>query len=124
MAKERRLAGEISLQVGGSKYRPAGDFTYQPNSYERETLSGPAGVAGYKETPAVGFIEGEIYLPRGLTVAAVNSWSNVNVFLSLANGTVVRGNNMWVVGESTTNSGEGKISVRFEGNSVTEDTGE
>ncbi len=124
MAKERRLTGEITLQIDGSKYHAAGDFTYKPNSYERETLSGPTGVAGYKETPSVPFIEGEMFLPKGLTVAAVNSWDEVDVFLSLANGTVVTGISMWLVGESTTNSGEGKISVKFEGNSVTEDTGE
>ncbi len=123
MAKENRLAGEISLQIGGNQYLAAGDFTYDPSSYTRETLSGPSKVAGYKETPNIGFIEGEIFLTKGLTIGAIRAMDDVDVFLSLANGTVVTGTSMWTVGESIGNSGEGKTSVRFEGAQVIEDLG-
>lgn len=120
MAGELRRGGIIFLKVNGEIYSAKGNFTYNLGIARREAIIGADGVHGYRETPQVPFIEGEITDNQTLDLAGLATTENATVTLELANGKVISLRDAWFAGEGTGNTEEGNIAVRFEGMSADE----
>lgn len=114
MADQRR-GGIIFLKVDGTIYDAKGNFTYNAGSPMREAIVGADKVHGYKETPQVPFIEGEITDSQSVDLASLTSIKDATITLELANGKVFTLREAWFAGEGTANTEEGNIAVRFEG---------
>lgn len=115
MAGEQRRGGIIFVKVNGDIQDAKGNFTYNLGAPIREAIVGADIVHGYKETPQVAFIEGEITDRRTLDLEALVRTENATVTLELANGKVIVLRAAWFAGEGTGNTEEGNIAVRFEG---------
>ena len=80
---QNRRAGVILLKVGGVQLDAKGNFTYNLGAPKREAIIGADGVHGYKETPQVPFIEGEITDRRDLSLADLAAIDGETVTLDL-----------------------------------------
>jgi hypothetical protein len=114
MAQQRR-GGIIQLRVNGEIQDAKGNFSYNLGLPLREAIIGADGVHGYKETPQVAFIEGEITDRGTLNLAGLVSISDATVTMKLANGKEIALRDAWYAGEGTGNTEEGNVPVRFEG---------
>lgn len=110
-----RISGVIFFKVDGAQYNAKGNFTYNLGRAKREAVMGSDTVHGYKETPQVAFIEGEISDSASLDLAKLVTLDGVTVTLELGNGKVIVLRDAWYAGEGTGNSEEANIGVRFEG---------
>jgi hypothetical protein len=113
----QRKGGIIQLQVNGELYDAKGSFTYNLGRPVREAIVGADTVHGYKETPQVAFVEGEITDRGTLDLEKVVTMAGATVTLELANGKVIVLRDAWFAGEGTGNTDEGNVAVRFEGRS-------
>jgi len=111
----QRLGGIIQVQVDGEIYRAKGDFSYNPGKPMREPIVGSDAVHGFKETPQVGFIEGEFTDGADVDIPNLVQIQNATVTLDLANGKMFVLHDAYFAAEGTVNTGEGNIGVRFEG---------
>lgn len=111
----QRRGGIIQVQINGEVYDAKGSWSYNLGRARREAIVGADAIHGYKETPQVAFIEGEITDRGTLDLARMVEMTDATVTLSLANGKVVVLRDAWFAGEGTGNSEEGNIAVRFEG---------
>lgn len=111
----QRRGGLIQLQVNGTRYDAKGSFTYNLGRPIREAIVGSDGVHGYKETPQVAFVEGEITDRGDLDLTKLVGLTGATVTLELANGKVITIRDAWYANEGTGNTEEGNIPVRFEG---------
>jgi len=111
----QRRAGIISLAINGITHDAKGSFAYNLGRPLREGIVGSDGVHGFKETPQVAFIEGEITDRGDFDLSALVSLVDASVTLELANGKVIVLRNAWFAGEGTANTEEANIEVRFEG---------
>lgn len=111
----KRIAGTCYFKVGGTQYSIAGDVTISPEDFERESLSGLSGTAGYKENPTPPSIEVEIYTEQEVDIQAIAAIDDETVTAELANGQVWALRNAWKVGRSDMSASEGKMTVKFEG---------
>ena len=103
------------MQVDGQIYRAKGSFSYNLGTPRREPIIGSDGVHGYKETPQVGFIEGEITDGSDMNLPALTAITDATVTLDLANGKLIALYDAYFAGEGTVGTDEGNIGVRFEG---------
>ena len=110
-----RIAGTAYVKVDGKQYTLAGSLTVSPSSILREGLAGLSGVAGFKETPRVPFIEGEFYTTEGVSLPELERVTNATVTAELANGKVYVLRNAWHSGAVELNAAEGTFTARFEG---------
>jgi hypothetical protein len=117
---DQRVAGLITLKVGGEIQDAKGDFTYNLGKPLREAVVGKDGVHGYKETPQVAFIEGTITDRLTLDVGALATGKDLTIILELANGKTVSLGQAWFAGNGNVNTGEGEIEVRWEGKEAEE----
>jgi hypothetical protein len=111
----QRRGGIIQVQVNGELYDAKGDFTYNLGRAKREAIVGADGIHGYKETPQVGFIEGEITDRGTLDLDKVVTLKDATVTMELANGKVIVLRDAWYASEGTGNTDEGNVGFRFEG---------
>lgn len=111
----QRVGGIISLQVNGELYNAKGNFTYNLGRPLRESVLGSDRAHGFKETPQIAFVEGEITDRSSLDLATLVTLKDVTVTLELANGKVVVLRDSWYAADGTGNTDEGNIAVRFEG---------
>jgi hypothetical protein len=116
----QRRAGIIQVQIDGEVLDAKGSWSYNLGRPVREAIVGADVVHGYKETPQVAFIEGEITDRGTLDVAALSQITDATVTLSLANGKVVVLRNAWAAGEWTGNTEEANIPARFEASGAEE----
>lgn len=116
------LAGTSSVSVDGVTYQLEGSLKYSVSTVKRETLTGPDGVHGYKETPVAGYMAFSLRDAGGLSVSDFNKMRDALVVAQLANGKTIIGNNMWTVEQQEVDTTDAKFDVRFESNSVTEQT--
>lgn len=116
----QRRAGTIQLQVDGEVFDAKGNFSYNLGQPKREAMVGSDRVHGYKETPQVPFIEGEITDRATLSLKSLVTMKGVTVTLTHANGKVISLRNAWYAGEGTGNTEEANIDFRFEGMSAKE----
>jgi Phage tail tube protein len=114
MAGQKRVGGLIALKIDGNQYNAKGNFTYNLGRPKREGVLGAEAVHGYKETPQVAFLEGEITDNDGLDLDTLLMATDVVVHLQLGTGKVIVFNHAWFAGEGTGNTEEGNIGVRFE----------
>lgn len=112
-----RVGGLIEVKVDGQIYNAKGNFTYNLGRPRREAVVGSDTVHGYKETPQVAFIEGEITDRADFSLDALTRIENATVYLRLANGKLIVLREAWYAGEGTGNTEEGNIAFRFEGKS-------
>jgi len=116
------LAGTSSVSVDGVTYQLEGSLKYSPSKIKRETLTGPDGVHGFKETNVPPFMQFSLRDAGGLTVEDFNKMRDALVVAQLANGKTIIGNNMWTTDPQEVDTTDGKFDVRFEGPDVTEQT--
>ncbi len=120
MAGKNRIGGAISLKVDGDMYFAKGNFTYNIGIPRKEGVVGSDRVHGYKETPQIPFIEGEITDRQDLSLEKLQAIESSTVTLELANGKVIALSEAWYASEGTGNTEEGNIAARFEGMSAEE----
>jgi hypothetical protein len=109
-----RVGGIIAFQVNGQGYRAKGSFGYNIGSPMREAVVGTDTVHGFKETPQVSFIEGEITDDGTIDLRDLTTIRNATVTLDLPNGKMVALYDAYFAGEGSGNTEEGNIPVRFE----------
>lgn len=119
MASKRR-GGVISLSVNGERQDAKGSFSYNLGREMREAIVGADGVHGYKATPQVPFIEGEITDRGDLDLAGLLATTDATVTIELANGKTIALRDAWFAGEGGASTEEGAVAVRFEGISAEE----
>jgi hypothetical protein len=111
----QRRAGIIQLQVDGEIFDAKGNFTFNLGRPMREAIVGHDTTHGFKETPQVAFIEGEITDRGDLDLASLVDIDDATVTLALNNGKTISLRSAWFAGEGTGNSEEANFKVRFEG---------
>ena len=84
-----KRAGIFYLKVNGNSYDAKGNFSYNLGQPMREAIVGADGIHGYKETPQVAFIEGEITDQSSLDLAALLLTDDATATLELANGKLI-----------------------------------
>jgi len=114
MADQRR-AGIIQLAINGELHDAKGSFTYNFGAPKREAIIGSNGVHGFKETPTVPMISGEITDRGSLDVGALVVLENATVTLSLANGKVFVLRQAWYSGDGSVQTDEGNIQLELSG---------
>jgi hypothetical protein len=115
MSHPNRRAGTLFFKVDGTQYDAKGSFTYNLGAAKREAIVGSDAVHGYKETPQVPFIEGEITDRSDLDLEKLLNLDGVTVTLELANGKVILLRDAWYAGDGNVGTEEANIQVRFEG---------
>ena len=110
-----RVAGIAYLKVDGQQYDLVGNFSVSPSMIERAMLAGQDGVHGYSEMPRVPYIEGDIRLAPGLTVAQLDAMTNVTVTTELANGSTYSLQQAVTTAAHTINTRDGIVHVKWEG---------
>lgn len=116
------IAGIAYFRRNGSQYQLRGSFKIGPMSRKKEGIAGQDGVHGYKETPTVPWIEGEISDAPGLSITSLISANGETITAELANGKVYVLENAWVSGEVDLDASEGKATLKWEGMSLYEVT--
>ncbi len=112
---KNRIAGTCFVSVDGDQLELGGSLSLSLNSSEKEGLAGLSGVAGYKETPRVPFIELECFVPKGFPLAKIRDGDGLVITAELANGLTGVLSEAWLAGELAINGAEGNTSLRFEG---------
>ncbi len=108
-------AGKIFFKVAGVQENAKGNFSYNLGKAKREALVGADKVHGYKETPQVAFIEGEITDRSDLDLGKLVELTGTSITLELANGKTFLLRDAWFAGEGTVTTDEATIAVRYEG---------
>lgn len=111
----QRRAGLIQIQVNGEIYDAKGSWSYNLGRPKREAIVGADAIHGFKETPQVAYIEGEITDRGNLDLAKLCAVEDATVTLTLANGKVVSLRDAWWAGDGTVSTEEANIAARFEG---------
>ena len=120
MAGKNRIGGIIAVKVNGDIYFAKGNWTYNLGKPKREGVVGADTVHGYKETPQVPFVEGEITDRNELSLEDLVTLDDATITLELSNGKVITLSEAWYASEGTGNTEEGNIACRFEGMSAEE----
>jgi Phage tail tube protein len=120
MAACERLAGITGISIDGTAYMVVSDVTWSPARWKRETLVGLDTVHGFSEVPIQGYIQATLRDSGSITVGDFNDMRCVEVLVSLANGKIVGGSNMWNTAALEVKAAEGTFEVRFDGVSVAE----
>lgn len=116
----QRRAGIIQVQFNGEIMDAKGSWSYDLGVPKREAIMGADRMHGYKETPTVAYIEGEITDRGTLNLKVLASITEATITLSLANGKTVVLRDGFAAGDWKGNTDEGNISCRFEGASAEE----
>lgn len=114
------VAGILSVTRNGTRMKAKGSWTYNLGRLRREAIVGADGVHGFKETPQVAFIEGEITDDSELDLEEFLDAQGQTYMLHLRNGKVVELRDAWHAGEGNVETEETNVAVRFEGLSARE----
>lgn len=116
-----RIGGIIFVKVNGEVLKAKGSFTYNLGKPKREAvMDAGGGVAGYKETPQVPYVEGAATDSDQLDVAALIETKDATVTLELANGKTIVLRSAYYAGDGQVTTEEGELQIRFEGFSAEE----
>jgi hypothetical protein len=110
-----KIAGTTYIKVDGQQFTLAGRITVSTSTVEREGKVGLSGVAGFKESPRVPFIEGDFHTTEDLSLEDLEEITRATVKVELANGKNYILRDAWCTGALEIDGAEGQISVRFEG---------
>ncbi|MGB0683406.1 MAG: phage tail tube protein [Magnetovibrionaceae bacterium] len=119
---KNRVAGEISFKVDGTREYAKGSFTYNLGGFKRDPVVGSDEVHGFKETPKVPFIEGEITDRGDLDLKTFQHLTDVTVTLELVNGKTIILRDAWYAHDGDVTTEEAVVPVRFEGRTAEEMT--
>ena len=111
---KNRIAGVCFISVGGDQLELAGKILCSLDKTEKEGLAGLSGVAGYKETPRVPFIDIEVFVPAGFPMKKLDE-DELVITANLANGMNGVLSQAWVAGAKELDGAEGKMNLKFEG---------
>lgn len=120
MSYQKRVAGIIALKVNGEQLLAKGNFEYNLGKPKREAVTGSDGTHGFKETPQVAYIAGEITDRSDISLDSLVTTRDATITLELGNGKVIVLRDAWYAGDGTGNTEEGNVDVRFEGMSADE----
>jgi hypothetical protein len=109
-----RRAGIIEVKVNGILHDAKGNFTYNLGKPKREAIVGADSVHGFKETPQVAFVEGELTDASTFDLKTLVEQTDVTVTLNLNNGKVIEFRQAWYAADGNVQTEEGNIQVRFE----------
>jgi hypothetical protein len=115
VASSTAVAGKASIKWDGNLLSVAGSFTVSPLAQMREGLVGLGGVAGYKETPRIPFMECEVFTLPDFSLLTVGAIRQATIVAELANGRVYTLVDAWLAGEPDISAGDGTTTLRFEG---------
>lgn len=116
MAKGR-IAGVAYVYGGGLNFSLKSDLEIDDQENVREMLAGQDGVHGFKETPKVPSVTMTVSTDRDVDIEGLRKLEDVTITCELANGTVYVLRNAVYVDESTVNTTEGEVSLKFSGES-------
>ena len=109
-----KRAGILYLKVDGEIRDAKGNFNYNLGRPKREAIVGADTVHGYKETPQVAFVEGEITDKGDLNVSQILNIEDSTITLELRNGKTIVFKEAWFAGDGNIGTEEANIAVRFE----------
>ena len=115
-----RRAGVLFLKIDGIQHDVMGNWTYNLGQPKREAIVGPDRVQGYKETPQVAYLEGEITDAGELDVAKLLNLTDTTTTLELANGKTIVHRNGWYAGDGNIGTENANIQIRIEALSAEE----
>ena len=110
-----RIAGTCFISVDGTQLELAGKISCSLDMSEKEGLSGLSGVAGYKETPRVPFIDIEVFVPKDFPMEKLSKADDMVITADLANGMTGVLSQAWQAGAKELDGAEGKMNLKFEG---------
>ncbi len=115
------IGGKFTISCDGVAYYASGVFKYGGGFDKREAVMHSSGFAGFKSTPVVPYISGELIDNDSLALTDIANMTSSTITLDLSNGKqiVLRG------AYSTNDNGlevdtDGKIAIKFEGQSLEE----
>lgn len=111
----KRIAGTCYVTYDGKPLQIAGSVTVSPEEFDRQSLSGLSGVAGFSETPRAAFIEVEAFTIQEMDLQEISRATDITVTAELANGQVWTLRNGWKAGTSDMSASDGTATIRFEG---------
>ena len=111
----QRRAGLIQVQINGEIQDAKGNWSYNLGRPMREAIIGADRVHGFKETPQVAFIEGEITDRGSLDLASLVGLQDTTVTLTMQTGKMFVLTEAWFAGDGAASTEEAAIAVRFEG---------
>lgn len=115
-----KIGGVAYLKVDGTQYALRGNLVVSPDPFEREGVAGQDGVHGFKETPVVPYIEGDITDMGGLSLEKLRAIVDNTITVELANGKTYVARNAWIAGKRELNTAEGTTKARFESKQISE----
>jgi hypothetical protein len=114
----RRLAGITSATINGSAFNVI-EFSWDPGTVERETMTSLSGVDGYRELPVAPYMAGKFRDAQSVNVTGFVGLTNATVVFQLANGKQIVGHNLWYVGRPGVGGRDADFDFRFEGTAGT-----
>ena len=110
----RRIAGITAFTVNGSAFAVT-EFSWDPGTVNRETMTSLSGVDGYRESPVAPYIAGKFRDAQSVNVTGFVGLTGATVVVQLANGKQVVGHGLWFVGRPGVSGADATFDIRFEG---------
>lgn len=110
----KRVAGITYMRVGSRQY-PVRELEYDVTSSTREGVAGIDGVHGYKETPKVPYMSGQITTAADVSIEDLHAYTDTTVTVECPDGRVIVLRNAWYASEATAAPADGQVAFRFEG---------
>ena len=112
---QNRIGGIAYCQVNGELIPIEGAWSYNLGRNKREAMLGSSGMAGYKETPQVPFLEGKALHKRSFNLEAILAMTGGTISFLLPNGDEFVLREAWTASEGTGSTEDGGVDLRFEG---------
>ena len=117
----RLLGGILHLKINGTVVVAKGDFTFGMGLPKYEAvLSSSNRVAGFKATPTVPYIEGEIFQTGDVDLKDLLSTRNALVVLEFEGGKTYALDEAHFAADGEVTTADGSVKVRFDGTSMSE----
>jgi hypothetical protein len=114
----RRISGTSSATVGPLSVPVAANPGYRVSNVIRADVVGEDGVHGFSEKPQAGMIKFQARDMAGCSVSDFEGITSETVELTLNNGKVVTGTDMWCVSALDVNSSDATFDLEFHGDNV------
>ncbi len=115
------IAGKFTLSCDGIAFYASGVFKYGGGFDKREAIMHSSGVAGFKSTPVVPYISGDLIDNDSLALTDIANMTSSTITLDLANGKQIVLRGAYFTNENGLEADtDGKITIKFEGQSLEE----
>jgi len=108
------VAGIIQLQVNSQTKDAKGEFTFNLGYPKRKTIVGNDKPHGAATEATIPFIEGKLTFSDTLDVVDVVTLRDADAVLTLENGKVISGKDMYYTGDADITTNEGEVPFRLE----------